>query len=204
MDQRIWGYVRVSTQSQNYEYQERILLSTGLKFNHIYHEKQTGKNFNRIQYNAMISAASKGDLIVFSSLDRMGRNYNQIIEQWNFITKSKGCDIKIVDMDLLDTSKGNGSLTGQFIGDLVLQILSYVAEVERQKIQNRVKQGLDNARSKGVKLGRPSVKLDKDQVPIVQKYLNNQLSAKEAMEILRLKKSTFYKLMKEYKFKDKK
>ena len=115
MEKRIWGYVRVSTKSQSYEHQERILLESGIEFNHIYHEKQTGKNFERVQYQAMIGAMSEGDLIVFSSLDRMGRNYSEIIEQWNLITKVKKCDIKIVDMELLDTTTRGDSLTGQFI-----------------------------------------------------------------------------------------
>ncbi len=131
---RIWGYCRVSTTKQSYEYQERILRETGLDFTLIFSDKGSGKDFTREQYNTMVNNLKEKDLVVFTSLDRMGRNYNEIIEQWNLITKTKKCDIKIVDMDLLDTRTGGDTLTGQFISDLVLQILSYVAETERIKI----------------------------------------------------------------------
>lgn len=149
----------------------------------------------------MIGAMSEGDLIVFPSLDRMGRNYNDIIEQWNLITKTKKCDIKVVDMDLLDTTSRGGTITGQFISDIVLQILSYVAETERLKIQSRVISGLANVKSKGVILGRPKVKLPDNYEEVFNQYNNKTISSREAMGMLNLKRSTFFYLIKEYNAK---
>lgn len=203
MNKRIWGYCRVSTKQQNYEYQKRILNDTGLEFTLIFSDKESGKNFIREQYSTMINNLSENDLIVFPSLDRMGRNYSEIIEQWNLITKTKKCDIKICDMDLLDTSRNKDTLTSQFISDIVLQILSYVAETERIKIQKRVKQGLENRRLKGLPLGRVPKVVDKELFEsLYDQWIHKKIKQADMMEQLNISRTKLYNLIKAYQKND--
>lgn len=199
MPKRIFGYVRVSMKHQNYEYQERILLETELDFTIIFNDKQSGKDFKREQYKTMVANLKEGDLVVFPSLDRMGRNYSEIIEQWNHITKIRKCDIKICDMDMLDTTRNKDTLTAQFISDLVLQILSYVAETERIKIQTRVKQGLDNRRAKGLPLGRKPIEIDNNQFEtLYQKWISKEIKQSNMVEIMGISRTKLHYLIKEY------
>jgi len=200
---RIWGYCRVSTKQQNYEYQERILKDTGLDFTLIFNDKQSGKDFTREQYSTMINNLKEGDLVVFTSLDRMGRNYNEVIDQWNLITKTKKCDIIICDMDLLDTTKSSDTLTSQFISDIVLQILSYVADTERAKIQKRVKQGLENRRLKGLPLGRTPKEVDMSFfAELYDKWIHKKIKQADMMEQLNISRTKLYNLIKVYQQND--
>ena len=145
----------------------------------------------------MLNNIREGDLVVFLSLDRMGRNYTEIQEQWRYITRELKADIKIIDMDLLDT-RGNGdnSLDRRFICDLVLQILSYVAEKERENIRVRQAQGIAAAKANNVKFGRPKIKRPDDWNDVIRQWQNNEITAKKAMGLLNMKKSTFYALLK--------
>ena len=197
MENRIFGYCRISDSSQNELRQLIALKEFGISERDIYIDKQSGKDFDRKQYQIMLNNIREGDLVVFLSLDRMGRNYTEIQEQWRYITRELKADIKILDMDLLDT-RGNGdnSLDRRFICDLVLQILSYVAEKERENIRVRQAQGIAAAKANNVKFGRPKIKRPDDWNDVIRQWQNSEITAKEAMELLGMKKSTFYALLK--------
>lgn len=164
----IYGYARVSTKEQNLARQIEMLKQYTDK---IYADKESGKDFERKEYKKMLQKLKHGDLVVIKSIDRLGRNYDMIIEQWRIITKEKNADIKVLDMDLLDTTQKQG-LTGKFISDLVLQILSYVAEQERTFIKQRQAEGIELAKARGVKFGRPR----KDFDNLEQAYKDNLIS----------------------------
>lgn len=193
MDNRKFGYIRVSSKDQNEERQIIALQEFGISKRDIYIDKQSGKDFNRTQYQIMLNNIRENDLVVFLSLDRMGRNYSEIQEQWRYITHKLKADIKILDMDLLDT-RGNGdnSLDRKFICDLTLQILAYVAEKERINIRARQKQGMAAARAKNVKFGRPKIPKPDNWEEVIDQWKNGHITAKHAMNILNLKRSTFY------------
>lgn len=197
MENRIFGYCRISDSSQNELRQIIALKEFGISERDIYIDKQSGKDFNRKQYQIMLNVIREGDLVVFLSLDRMGRNYTEIQEQWRYITRELRADIKILDMDLLDTSGNNdNSLDRRFICDLVLQILSYVAEKERENIRARQAQGIAAAKSNNVKFGRPKIEKPDSRNEVIRQWQNSEITAKKAMEILNMKKSTFYSLLK--------
>lgn len=154
----LYGYARVSSRDQNLDRQISALTAAGAERNSIYIDKQSGKDFNRPAYQNLLGIIKKGDLILIKSIDRLGRNYNEILDQWSLITKEKGVDIKILDMPLLDTSYCK-DIMGTFISDLVLQILSFQAEQERTYIKRRQAEGIAEAKKKGIKFGRPKKKL---------------------------------------------
>ena len=153
---QIYGYVRVSTKDQNEDRQMIAMLEFPVPEKNIIVEKQSGKDFNRPRYRRLIRKMKKGDLLVIKSIDRLGRNYEEIIQQWRYLTKEKGIDIVVLDMALLDTREGK-DLTGTLIADLVLQLLSYVAQTERENIRQRQKEGIQAAKRKGVQFGRPKI-----------------------------------------------
>lgn len=157
-----YGYVRVSTKDQNEERQIVALSEFGIECCNMYIDKESGKDFKRKQYKKLLRKAKEGDLIVVKSIDRFGRNYKEIIEQWRLITKEKGINIFVLDMPLLDTRETEKDLTGAFIADLVLQILSYVSEVERSNIKQRQAEGIAIAKLKGVKFGREPMIIPSD------------------------------------------
>ena len=142
------------------------------------------------------SKLKKGDLLVIKSIDRLGRNYNMILEEWAYITKTVNCDIVVLDMNLLDTRSKDGNLIGQFLADVVLQLLSFVAENERNNIKKRQAEGIKIAKAKGVKFGRPKIKLPKNFKEIIRQYKNKEISFNEALIKTNLTKSTFYKYIK--------
>lgn len=203
-----FGYVRVSSADQNEERQLAALQQAGVDERNIYIDKKSGKNFERESYKAMIGRLREGDLVVVASLDRLGRNYTEIQEQWSYITQSIKADIKVLDMDLLDTSRGTENLDKRFIADLVLQILCYTAEKERANIRKRQREGIDvmpivDGRRVSAKTGRPTgrpraVKPD-NWKEIYTKWVNKEIKAVEAMKILNLKPNTFYRFVNEEK-----
>ena len=195
MKNKIFGYARVSSKDQNEERQLVAFKEYGIDERDIYIDKQSGKDFNREQYSILKNVLRENDLLVIKSIDRLGRNYNMIIEEWKDITKNIKADIVVIDMPLLDT-RNNKDLLGTFISDLVLQILSYVAEQERSFIKQRQKEGIENAKNKGIKFGRPRIEKPSNFDMVVNKWKNKELKSKEAMEILGLKPNSFYNLLK--------
>lgn len=197
----IYGYVRVSSQDQNEARQYIELLEFGIDKKHIYMDKLSGKDFNRPAYHRLVRKKLRaGDLLVVKSIDRLGRNYNEILNEWKYITKKKKADIKILDMPLLDTDQ-NKDLIGTLIGDIVLQLLSFVAENERINIHQRQAEGIKAAKLRGVRFGRPEIQLPDDFEEILYLWKKGELLSKEAIEISGLKYSTFYKKAKEYEKK---
>lgn len=198
MNNRTYGLARVSSKDQNLERQIRSLIENGCDERFIFVEKQSGKDFNREQYLVLKNALRENDLLIIKSIDRLGRNYNMIINEWRDITLNIKADIRVIDMPLLDTTK-HKDLLGNFISDLILQVLSYVAEQERTFIKQRQREGIDIAKSKGVKFGRKRIEYPSNWNEVISKWKNNEVTAVNAMKELGLKQSTFYKLVKEEK-----
>lgn len=209
----IWGYCRVSTVDQNLARQIEQMKEFGISERNIRCDKSTGKNFNRREYNALVGTDTtapllrKGDLLVISSLDRLGRNYVEIRQQWNYIINDIGADIKVLDMPLLDTRASEESLDKKFIADLVLQILSYVAQKELENNKKRQKQGIDvmpviNGKKTSLKTGRPTGRPSASYPEQWKKYYdlwkNGNITAKKCMDELGLKRAIFYKLVNRY------
>lgn len=194
-----YGYVRVSTTTQHTERQLAELYALGLTDKFIYIDKQSGKDFERPNYKKLKKKLKKDDLIIIKSIDRLGRNYEMIIEEWADITKNIKADIYVIDFPLLDTRCDSKNLVGKFIGDIVLQVLSFVAQNERENIKLRQAEGIRLAKERGIHMGRPPYKLPKNFTSIANKFLNNELSFMEASKILKMPKSTFYKYIKIYK-----
>lgn len=197
MKNKIFGYARVSSKEQNEERQIVAFKNYGIDERDIYIDKQSGKDFDREQYNILKHILRENDILVIKSIDRLGRNYNMIIDEWKNITKNIKADIVVIDMPLLDTTK-NKDLLGTFISDLILQILSYVAEQERTFIKKRQKEGISTAMNKGIKFGRPTIEKPQNYDIVVSKWKNKEIRTKEAIEQLGLKPSTFYNMVNKY------
>lgn len=193
-----YGYARVSSKDQNLDRQLDQLKAIGIEPRNIFCDKASGKNFNRPSWNSLIDQLQKGDLLVVVSLDRMGRNYTDIKEQWQHITHTIGADIKVLDMPMLDTSQTAESLDRRFIADLVLQILSYTAEKERKNIHARQEQGIKAAQERNVKFGRPAAQFPDGWEQTYKAWKDGHITATAAMDSLNLKRTTFYKLVKQY------
>ena len=192
----IYGYARVSSKDQKLDRQLVELENYGIAVENIYFDKQSGKDFDRTNYQILKAKLKKGDLLVIKSIDRLGRNYDMIIEEWAYITKSIDCDIVVLDMNLLDTRSENKNLVGKFIADIVLQILSFVAENERTNIKQRQAEGIKIAKENGVKFGRPNKKLPNNFYEVARQYLDKKISFEKALEKTKMTKSTFYKYLK--------
>ena len=188
-----YGYIRVSTKEQNEGRQIDALRTYNIPDKQTFMDKQSGKNFDRPQYKKLIKKLKPGDLLYVLSIDRLGRNYDMIIEEWAYITKFIDCDIVVLDMNLLDTRSENKNLVGKFIADIVLQILSFVAENERTNIKQRQAEGIRIAKEQGVKFGRPNKKLPSNFKEVARQYLDKKISFEMALEKTKLTKSTFYK-----------
>lgn len=195
MKSKVFGYARVSSKEQNEERQLVAFKDYGIEERDIYIDKQSGKDFNREQYNILKNVLRENDLLVIKSIDRLGRNYNMIVDEWKDIVKNIKADIVVIDMPLLDT-RNNKDLLGTFISDLVLQILSYVAEQERSFIKQRQKEGISSAKSNGIKFGRPKIEKPSNYDDVIKLWKNKKIKSKEAMEMLGLKPNTFYNLLK--------
>jgi len=207
-DTRVHGYVRVSTKEQNEQRQVTALLEQGIANRDIYIDKVSGKDFERPEYKRLLNAVRENDVIIVLSIDRLGRDYTEVQEQWRYITQELGAHIKVIDMPLLDTTTDPNNLDSRFIADLVLQILSYVAQKERESIKQRQRQGIDgmpivDGKRVSIKTGRPvgkprAVKPD-NWNEVYTKWKAKKITAVKAMQILGLKPNTFYKFANEHK-----
>lgn len=195
---KIYGYVRVSSVDQSEERQMAALEEKEVCRENIYIDKQSGKSFHRPQYQKLVSVLKKGDLLYILSIDRLGRNYEEIQNQWRILTKEIEIDICILDMPLLDT-RNDKDLLGTFIADLVLQILSFVAQSERENIRKRQEQGIAQARKRGVRFGRPEIKLPDDFSKMVMDWEKKEISLNEVLDRCRMSKSTFYRKIRKMK-----
>ena len=196
MTGNIFGYVRVSSVEQNEDRQLIALENVGVAKRNIFIDKQSGKNFERPKYKRLVKKLKPGDLLYIQSIDRLGRNYIEIQEQWRFLTKDKGVDIVVLDMPLLDTRSGK-DLLGTFIADLVLQILSFVAQTEREHIRERQAQGIAAAKDRGVKFGRPAKELPANFYSVLEKWQRQELSGREAARECNMPATTFLKKAKQ-------
>lgn len=192
-----YGYARVSTREQNEERQLVALKRFGIDERHIYVDKQSGKDFNRKNYRKLLRMMKEEDTLVIKSIDRLGRNYDEILEQWRKITKEKKAAIVVLDMPLLDTRKSR-DLTGTLIADIVLQLLSYVAQTERDFIKQRQAEGIAIAMEKGVKFGRRPKEKPEDFTMVLNLWKENQISARNAGKKLGITHQTFLRWAKEY------
>lgn len=193
---KIYGYVRVSSMEQNEDRQMIALKSAGVRQGCIFMDKQSGKDFHRADYEKMVSLLGNGDLLYIMSIDRLGRNYHEIQEQWRILTKEIGIDICVIDMPLLDTRNGK-DLLGTFMADLVLQILSFVAENERDNIRKRQEQGIEAAKRRGVRFGRPETKVPGDFQNIVSAWERGNLKIDEVLKRCQMSRSTFFRRLRE-------
>lgn len=201
MKNHTYGYVRVSSTDQNEDRQLLALQEKNVLDSNIFIDKQSGKNFERPQYKKLIQKLKSGDLLYVLSIDRLGRNYEEIQNQWRILTKEKGIDICVMDMPLLDTRQGK-DLMGTFIADLVLQILSFVAQNERENIRKRQAQGIAAAKARGVKFGRPQKQLPKDFDKIVENWEKKKISLQEVLNLCNMSEATFYRKLREYRLKN--
>ena len=194
-----YAYIRVSTKQQkiNRQYEEIKQYNISDKF--IFIDKESGKDFDRTNYQKLIKKLKKDDLLIIKSIDRLGRNYHMIIDEWTKITKTIGADILVIDMPLLDTRTKCENLVGKFISDIVLQVLSFVAENERVNIKQRQAEGIRIAKEKGVKFGRPKIILSESMIKILDKYINRELNNIEATKLIGVSHGTFFRLIKERK-----
>lgn len=195
----IYAYIRVSTKHQNIDRQFEEIKALGIDDKYIYIDKESGKDFDRTKYQKLIKKLKKDDLLIIKSIDRLGRNYRMILEEWARITKTIGADIKVLDMPLLDTRIEGKNLVGKFISDIVLQVLSFVAENERINIKQRQAEGIRIAKEKGVKFGRPKAILPPNTIDILDKYINKELTNILAAKLIGVSRGTFFRLVKERK-----
>lgn len=193
----IYGYVRVSSTDQNEDRQLVAMAEANIPQKNIYTDKQSGKDFERPQYKRLVRRLKAGDLLYILSIDRLGRNYEDIQKQWRILTKEIGIDICVIDMPLLDTRNGK-DLMGTFIADLVLQILSFVAQNERENIRKRQAQGIAAAKAKGVKFGRPETPTPENFEKIIRDWDKGKISTTQALQLCNMSESTFYRRRREY------
>lgn len=193
----VYGYARVSTKEQNEDRQIIALKEAGVRLKNIFVDKQSGKDFDRQQYRRMIDRLQENDLLFIKSIDRLGRNYTEIQEQWRILTKEKKVDICIVDMPLLDTRRGK-DLLGTLIADLVLSLFSYSAENERVNIRQRQAEGIAAAKARGVKFGKPEKSLPENFSTVFLQWKHREITACQAAELTGMPLSTFYYKAKRY------
>ena len=195
-----YAYIRVSSQEQNEERQMIAMRELHVPEENIFMDKQSGKDFNRPRYRALLSELKEGDLLYILSIDRLGRNYEEIQNQWRVLTKERNIDICVVDMPLLDTRQGK-DLMGTFISDLVLQILSFVAQSERENIRKRQEQGIAAAKARGVRFGRPRIEEEKNFAEMVEAWEKGGISVEHVTAVCGMSESTFYRRLREYRGK---
>ena len=191
-----YGYVRVSTIAQNLDRQSEELAKLGIDEKHIYSDKESGKDFNRTNYKKLLKKLKPGDVLFIKAIDRLGRNYNMVLDEWRILTKEKGIDIVVIDMPLLDTRIEGKNLVGKFIADVVLQVLSFVAENERETMRQRQAEGIRIAKAKGVKFGRPAIQISDNFNDIVRLYKEKKITSDEAIVKSGLTRGTFYRKIK--------
>ena len=187
----IYGYIRVSTREQNEDRQRLALAALPVPEENIYMDKQSGKDFERPQYRRLVRSLRRDDLLYVKSIDRLGRNYSEILEQWRMLTKEKGVDIAVLDMPLLDTRRGK-DLMGTFLSDIVLQVLSFVAENERDNIRQRQAEGIAAAKARGVRFGRPPLPLPDNFHMLHQAWRGQKITLRQAARACGMPTGTFY------------
>lgn len=187
----VYGYIRVSSRDQNEDRQRIALCDAGVPKQNIYLDKQSGKDFNRLQYKKLLRKMKKDDLLYIMSIDRLGRNYEEIQQQWRLLSKEKGIDIVVLDMPLLDTRREK-DLLGTFVSDIVLQVLSFAAENERTNIRQRQAEGIAAAKAKGVRFGRPSLPLPNNFYEVHEEWRMKKITLKEAAKACNMAVGTFY------------
>ena len=187
-----YAYARVSARDQNLERQIAAFTEFGIERGCIFADKKSGKDFERREYRRLVRKLKANDLLVIKSIDRLGRNYDQIISEWTYITNTVGADILVLDMPLLDTRTKAETLVGKFISDIVLQVLSFVAQNERENIRARQAEGIKAAKLKGIKFGRPQKEYSAEFLDVVCDYTRKQISAKHAADKLGIKRENFY------------
>jgi DNA invertase Pin-like site-specific DNA recombinase len=194
----IYGYVRVSSLDQNEDRQMVEMRKVGVSEENIYKDKQSGKDFFRTNYRKMVKKMKKGDLLYVLSIDRLGRNYEEIQAQWRYLTREKEVDISILDMPLLDTRNGK-DLMGTFLSDIVLQVLSFVAQNERENIRKRQAEGIAIAKMNGKPFGRPRIEVPLDFGDTVHRWENGEITAFDAADISHMSIATFYRRLRQYR-----
>ena len=193
----VYGYVRVSTKEQNEDRQMIAMKEMGVDPKRIFLDKQSGKDFDRPEYLKLVKKLKEDDLLYIKSIDRLGRNYEEIQEQWKILVKSKKIDICVIDMPLLDTRRGK-DLVGTFLSDIVLQVLSFVAENERTNIRQRQREGIEAAKLRGVKFGRPRIEVPDNFTEIVEEYKRKSITKEEALRMSNMTYTTFCRRRKEH------
>lgn len=188
----VYGYIRVSAKDQNEERQIIAMKEAAVPDENIYLDKQSGKDFNRPMYQHLLHILREDDLVYVKSIDRLGRNYDDVIDQWKYLTRELKVDIVVIDMPLLDTRRGK-DLMGTFVSDIVLQILSFAAENERTNIRQRQQEGIDAAKLRGVRFGRPRKEIPENYREIRERWRRKEISGKEAARQLGISRSTLYK-----------
>lgn len=186
-----FGYTRVSSREQNEDRQLIAMHKVGVPDRNIYVDKQSGKDFERPMYKRMIKRLKKDDLVYIKSIDRLGRNYRDVLEQWQYLVHVKQVDIVVIEMPLLDTRRGK-DLVGTFLSDIVLQVLSFVAENERENIRSRQREGIEAAKAKGVKFGRPILPMPDNFEEIYADWRSREITMKQAADLCGVSCSTFY------------
>lgn len=202
MPNNIYGYIRVSSTDQNEDRQLIALTEIGVSGENIFIDKQSGKDFERPQYQRLVRKLKSGDLLYILSIDRLGRNYEKIQNQWRMLTKENDIDICVLDMPLLDTRQGK-DLMGTFIADLVLQILSFVAQSERENIRKRQEQGIAAAKAKGVRFGRPEKPIPDDFGKLVSNWEKKLVSLEDTLKLCNMSEATFYRKLRKYRLMNK-
>lgn len=195
---KVYGYIRVSSTDQNEDRQRIALSEVGVEEKNIFLDKLSGKDFNRPQYKKLVRKMNSGDLLYILSIDRLGRNYAEIQNQWRILTKDIGIDICVIDMPLLDTRTCK-DLMGTFIADLVLQILSFVAQSERENIKKRQAQGIAAAKAKGIHMGRPVKGVPENFGDLVKQWEKKTLPLEQVLQECGMSEATFYRRLREYR-----
>lgn len=198
MENTVYGYVRVSSTDQNEDRQMIALSEVGVTKKNIFMDKMSGKDFERPQYQKLLKKLKPSDLLYVLSIDRLGRNYEEIQKQWRIITKEKNVDVCVIDMPLLDTRQGK-DLMGTFIADLVLQILSFVAQSERENIKKRQAEGIAAAKAKGVRFGRPEKNVPDNFGSLIKQWEQKKLPLSEVLKQCNMSEATFYRRLREYR-----
>ena len=191
-----YGYVRVSTKEQNIDRQMSALSLENIPQNQIFIDRASGKDFDRTEYQKLLTVLQADDEIVIKSIDRLGRNYDDILEQWQLLTKTKKVHISVLDFPLLNTKNTSDTITDKLISDLVLQVLSYVSQMEREQIKQRQLEGIREAQKRGKQFGRPKLNVPPNFYDLAKKHRQKEITVREGAEILGVSKSTFHNWLK--------
>ena len=196
-----YGYIRVSTKEQNIDRQLSVILKENISMNRIYIDKASGKDFNRKKYKKLVKKLKESDEVYIKSIDRLGRNYDEMIREWNLITKEKRAEIIVLDFPLLDTRAKSYDLTGKFISNIVLQILSYVAQIERENTLQRQSEGIREAKKRGVVFGRPKKEMPENFISVAEDWKSGKVSLRTGAKVLEISHTTFIRWLKQLGYK---